>query len=139
MTHLAEADRIAKQIGECNSMRMHFGPTNAILWRLAVGIELDEGGRAYEEVTRASPDIAVLQSKDRAAALHFDLARALVQDGVQRDAEAIRHLDTADGLAPTRIRNDPIARELVRVLDRRARRQVWELESLGNRFGIRGA
>jgi transcriptional regulator with XRE-family HTH domain len=136
MTHLVEADRIAKQIGECNSMRMHFGPTNAGLWRLAVGIELDEGGRAYEEVTRASPNVAVLQSKDRAAALHFDLARALVQDGVQRDAEAIRHLDTADRLAPTRIRNDPIARDLVVMLDRRARRRVWELDSLRNRFGV---
>jgi transcriptional regulator with XRE-family HTH domain len=136
LTHLAEAEGIAKQIGECNSMRMHFGPTNAILWRLAVGIELDEGGRAYEEVTRASPDIAVLQSNDRAAALHFDLARALVQDGACRDAEAIRHLDIADRLAPTRIRNDPIARDLVRTLDRRARRQVWELESLCNRFGL---
>jgi hypothetical protein len=139
MTHLAEAEGIAKQIGECNSMRMHFGPTNAILWRLAVGIELDEGGRACEEVTRASPDLAVLHSKDRAAALHFDLARALVQDGARRDAEAIRHLDIADRLAPTRIRNDPIARDLVRTLDRRARRQVWELKSLSNRFGIRGA
>jgi hypothetical protein len=62
------------------------------VWRLAVGIELDEGGRAYEEVTRASPDIAVLRSKDRAAALHFDLARALVQDGARRDAEAIQHV-----------------------------------------------
>jgi hypothetical protein len=138
MTHLLEADRIAKQVGECNSMRMHFGPTNALLWRLAVGIELDEGGRAYEEVTRASPDLAVLQSKDRTAALHFDLARALVQDGVQRDAEAIRHLDNADRLAPTRIRNDPIARDLVATLYRRARRQAWELDSLRNRFGVGG-
>ncbi|MBV9730941.1 MAG: hypothetical protein JO309_16345, partial [Pseudonocardiales bacterium] len=48
------------------------------------------------------------------------------------------HLDTADRIAPTRIRNDPIARELVVILDRRARRRVWELESLCNRFGIRG-
>jgi hypothetical protein len=36
-----------------------------------------------------------------------------VQDEAHRDAEAIRHLDTADRLAPTRIRNDPIARDLV--------------------------
>lgn len=35
------------------------------------------------------------------------------------NAEAIRHLDTADRLAPTRIRNDPIARDLMRVLKRR--------------------
>jgi transcriptional regulator with XRE-family HTH domain len=136
MTHLGEADRIAKRIGECNSMRMHFGPTNAALWRLAVGIELNEGGQAYEEVTKASPDIAVLHSKDRVASLHFDLARALAQDGALHDVEAIQHLDTADRLAPTRIRNDPIARDLVVTLHRRARRQAWELDSLRNRFGL---
>ncbi|HWR47918.1 MAG TPA: hypothetical protein VN327_09965 [Pseudonocardiaceae bacterium] len=56
-----------------------------------------------------------------------------------RDAEAIHHLNTADRLAPTRTRNDLIARELVLTLDRRARRAVWELDSLRNRFGIGGA
>jgi len=59
-----------------------------------------------------------------------------VQDRSNRDAEAIRHLDTADRLAPIRIRNDPIARDLVLTLLRRARRSVWELDSLRNRFGI---
>ncbi|MBV9163816.1 MAG: hypothetical protein JO281_20205 [Pseudonocardiales bacterium] len=129
--HLAEAERIAARIGECNGMRMHFGPTNIALWRLAVGIELGEGGRAYAEppghrrTWPCSTAMAVLNSKDRASTLAFDLARALVQDGAQRDAEAIRHLDTADRLAPSRIRNDPIARDLVLTLDRRARRQAW--------------
>ncbi len=136
--HLAEAGAIAARIGECNGMRMHFGPTNIALWRLAVGIELDEGGRAYELATRTPPDVAVLNSKCRASALYFDLARALVQDGPHRDVEAIRHLDTADRLAPVRIRNDPIARDLVVTLDRRARRRVWELDSLRHRFGVGG-
>jgi hypothetical protein len=48
----------------------------------------------------------------------------------------LQHLDTADRIAPTRLRNDPIARDLVLTLDRRARRRVWELDSLRNRFGI---
>jgi hypothetical protein len=52
------------------------------------------------------------------------------------DADVIRHLDTADRTAPQRIRNDPIARDLVLTLDRRAKRQAWELDSLRNRFGI---
>ncbi|MGH3803441.1 MAG: hypothetical protein ACRDTD_25590, partial [Pseudonocardiaceae bacterium] len=136
--HLAEAGEIAARIGECNGMRMHFGPTNIVLWRLAVGIELGEGGRAYEAATRTPPDMAMLDSKDRASALSFDLARALVQDGPNRDAEAIRHLDTADRLAPSRIRNDPIARDLIVTLARRAPRRVWELNSLRHRFGIGG-
>ncbi len=137
--HLAEAGKIAARIGERNGLRMHFGPTNVAVWQLGVGIELREGGRAYEMATRMPLDVAVLNSQERSAALYFDLARALVQDGPNRDAEAIRYLDTADRIAPTRIRNDPIARDLVLTLDRRARRRVWELESLGNRFGIRSA
>ena len=117
-------------------MRRHFGPTNVRLWRLGVGVELDEGGRAYEEVTRTLLDPDTLGSRERSSALHLDLARALVQDGPDRDAEAIRHLDTADRLAPQRIRMDPIARELVTDLSQRARRRVWELDSLCNRFGL---
>ncbi|MGH3807400.1 MAG: helix-turn-helix domain-containing protein [Pseudonocardiaceae bacterium] len=134
--HLDEAAVIATRIGNCNGLHMHFGPTNVAVWRLGIGVELDEGGRAYEEATRNPLDVAALGSQERSSALHFDLARALVQDGANRDAEAIRHLDTADRLSPTRFRNDPIARDLVAVLHRRARRQVWELDSLRNRFGI---
>jgi hypothetical protein len=77
-----------------------------------------------------------LASKDRIAALHFDLARSWAQAEGDRDGEALRALDTADRLAPLRIRNDPIARDLVFTLDRRARRRVWELDSLRNRFGV---
>ncbi|MGH3942921.1 MAG: helix-turn-helix domain-containing protein [Pseudonocardiaceae bacterium] len=134
--HLAEAGKIATRIGECNGMRMHFGPTNVAVWQLGIGVELGEGGRAYEIATRMPLDVAALESHERSAALYFDLARALVQDGPNRDAAAIRYLDTADRLAPVRLRNDPIARDLVSVLHRRASRRVWELDSLHNRFGI---
>ncbi len=61
-----------------------------------------------------------------------------MQDGPDRHAEVIRHLDTADRLAPQRTRRHPIARDLVIDLDRRARRRVWELDSLCNRFGLGG-
>jgi transcriptional regulator with XRE-family HTH domain len=137
--HLTEAEGIAARIGECNGLQMHFGPTNVAVWRLGIGIEMGDGGRAYELATRMPLDVAILNSQERSAALYFDMARALVQDGPNRDAEAIRHLDTADRLAPTRIRNDPIARDLVVTLDRRAPRRVWELDSLANRFGTRSA
>jgi hypothetical protein len=45
-------------------------------------------------------------------------------------------IDTADRIAPQRIRNDPLARDLVLTLSRRGRRQVWELNSLCHRFGV---
>ncbi len=41
-----------------------------------------------------------------------------------------------DRLVPQRIRNDPIARDLVLALDQRGKRRVWELDSLKNRFGV---
>lgn len=136
--HLDEAGTIAARIGECNSMRRHFGPTNVALNRLGVGVELGEGGRAYAEITRTPLDVAALGSQTSSSEMHLALACALVQDGPDRHAEAIRHLDTADRMAPQRIRMNPIARELVTDLDRRARRRLWELDSLCNRFGLGG-
>lgn len=136
--HLAEAGVIAARTGERNGMRRHFGPTNVRLNRLGIGVELGEGGRVYEELTRTPPDVESLGSPTAASEMHLDLARAVVQDGQDRDAEAIRHLDTADRLAPQRIRMNPLARDLVATLHRRSRRRVWELESLCNRFGLPG-
>ncbi|MGH3922740.1 MAG: helix-turn-helix domain-containing protein [Pseudonocardiaceae bacterium] len=135
-THLAEAEHLAARIGEHNGMLQHFGPTNVALWRLGIGIELSDSGRAYEETMRAELDLSALDSTEREASLRLNLARALTYSRKDRDTEAIRHLDAADRLAPQRIRMDPIARELLIVLDRRAPRRVWELESLRNRFGL---
>lgn len=50
----------------------------------------------------------VLGSQERSSKTHLDLARALVQDSADRDAEAIRHLDTADRLGSQRIRMNPV-------------------------------
>ncbi|MGH3776648.1 MAG: helix-turn-helix domain-containing protein [Pseudonocardiaceae bacterium] len=134
--HLNEAGTIAGRVGECTGMGRHFGPTNVRMWRLETGVELGEGGRAYAEITQAPLDVEALGSRERSSSLHLDLARALVQDGRDRDTDAIRHLDTADRLAPQRIRMNPVARDLVADLDRRSRRRAWELDSLCNRFGL---
>lgn len=134
--HLDEAARVAVLTGERNGLRQHFGPTNVNVWRVGIGAELGQGPAAAERVEREPIDVDTLGSKDRLAALHLDLARSWAQAEGDRDSDAIRHLDAADRIAPTRIRNDPIARDLVLTLDRRARRRVWELDSLRNRFGV---
>ncbi|MGH3912803.1 MAG: helix-turn-helix domain-containing protein [Pseudonocardiaceae bacterium] len=134
--HLGEARVLAERTGECNTAMQHFGPTNVELWTLAVGVNLGEGPRAYE---RAHPDrinIDCLNSRVRTGFYHLDLARALAQDGGGRDGEAIRHLDLADRTAPVLVRGNTIARELLIELSQRARRRVWELDSLCNRFGV---
>jgi len=125
--HLGEAGRVAALTGERNGLLQHFGPTNVTVWRVAIGVELGHGPAVAERVAREPVDLDVLASNDRIAALEFDLARSWAQAEGARDAEAIRHLDTADRLAPQRIRNDPIARDLVLTLDRRAPRRVWVL------------
>ncbi|MGH3821742.1 MAG: helix-turn-helix domain-containing protein [Pseudonocardiaceae bacterium] len=134
--HLDEAARVAMLTGECNGLWQHFGPTNIAVWRVAIGAELGQGPAVAERVEREPIDLDILRSKDRIAAPHFDLARSWAQAEGHRDNEAIRHLDMADRFAPQRLRNDPIARDLVVTLDRRAPRRVWELDSLRNRFGM---
>lgn len=134
-THLTEARQLAEATGERNAYRYHFGPANVAAWSLAIAVELERGPSVAE--TLDNPEtVAALDSADRRAGVHLDLSRAYAQSGGDRDAAALQHIDTADRIAPTRIRNDPIARDLVLALDRRARRRVWELDSLRNRFGI---
>ncbi len=110
--HLDEAARVAVLTGERNGLLQHFGPTNVNVWRVAVSAELGRGPTAAERVEREPIDLDILGSKDRIAALHFDLARSWAQAEGDRDTEAIRHLDTADRIAPQRLRNDPMARDL---------------------------
>ncbi|MGH3823181.1 MAG: helix-turn-helix domain-containing protein [Pseudonocardiaceae bacterium] len=138
-THLAQAAELARATGERNDLNYHFGSANVAAWSVSIEVELERGPAAAERITAEVPQlIAVLTSADRRAGLHLDIARGWAQAEDDRDVEAIRYVDAADRIAPTRIRNDPIARELVRTLDRRARRRTWELDSLRNRFGLGG-
>lgn len=134
-THLAEARQLAEATGERNAYRYHFGPANVAAWSLAIAVELERGPSVAAQLDTPET-VAALNSADRRGGVHLDLARAYAQSGGDRDAQALLHIDTADRIAPARIRNDPIARDLVLTLDRRARRRVWELDSLRNRFGI---
>lgn len=137
-THLTEARQLAEATGERNAYRYHFGPANVAAWSLAIAVELKRGPSVAETLDACPATVAALDSADRRAGVHLDLSRAYAQAEGARDGDAIRHLDMADRIAPTRIRNDPIAHDLVRDLERRARRRVWELDSLCNRFGIGG-
>lgn len=132
-THLHEAADLARATGERNTLAWHFGPANVAAWSLAIAVERGEGPPHAERLD-AQPISPT--SAGRRSRLHLDLARAYAQAEGARDGAAIRHLDIADRIAPTRIRNDPIARDLVVTLDRRARRRVWELDSLRNRLGV---
>jgi transcriptional regulator with XRE-family HTH domain len=136
--HLDQARVLAGRTGERNTAMLHFGPTTVALWTLSVGVDLGEGPRAYEQAHPDRVDVQSLHSRSRTGFYHFDLARALAQDGETCHDEAIRHLDLADQAAPVRMRNYPIARELTAELIQRAHRQLREVDSLLDRFGLAG-
>jgi transcriptional regulator with XRE-family HTH domain len=135
-THFVEARSLATHTGERNHMRYHFGPTNVAAWELGLAVEAGAGPAVVQRLAAAPIDLSVFGSKGRVAYVRFDIARAWAQADGRHDGEAVSALDAADRLAPVRLRNDPIARDLVATLHRRARRQAWELDSLRNRFGI---
>jgi transcriptional regulator with XRE-family HTH domain len=135
-THLDEARQLAARTGERNAHLYHFGPANVTAWHLAIAVELQRGPSLAATLDTSPTMFAALDSADRRAGYHLELARAWAQSGGDRDALALRHLDAADVIAPQRLRNDPIARELVAALDTRIHRRSWELDSLRYRFGL---
>ncbi|MGH3624106.1 MAG: helix-turn-helix domain-containing protein, partial [Sciscionella sp.] len=99
--HLDHAADLARRTGEGNALLQHFGPTNVATWGVNVAVELGRGPATAERIDTDLPRLlATFGSAVRGGALHFDLARAWAQAGGARDAEAIRHLDAADLLAP---------------------------------------
>jgi transcriptional regulator with XRE-family HTH domain len=131
--HLGEAARIAVHTGESNAYE-HFGMSYVAIWRLRVGVELQEGGRAYERAHTANIDPARL-SAHNTISLHLYSARALAQEGGRRDEDAARHLYLADRSGPHRVRYLPMANQVFAELDSRAPRNSWRLESLRDSFG----
>jgi transcriptional regulator with XRE-family HTH domain len=137
--HLDAASELARHAGEGNVLLQHFGPVNVATWGVNVAVELGRGPATAESMHADVPRLLdTFGSAVRGGALYFDLARAYAQAEGDRDREAIECLDAADRMAPQYVRPDPMARDLVLTLDRRARRRVWELDSLRNRFGVGG-
>lgn len=132
--HLDEATVIARHTGERNTLQWRFGESNIKNWRLAVAVESGHGPDVAERIETEPPPQHV--TAGRRSRFHLDMARAYAQAGGDRDIPAIRHLDAADRIAAGRTRVDPMARELVLSMRRRAKRSVWELDSLARRFGI---
>jgi hypothetical protein len=136
--HLSEASALADRTGERNTQLQHFGPVNVALWNVALSVEMGNGLAAAEAAEADPIPVEVLGSTLRAANLSLDLARGWAQAGGDRDDRALRALDAADRAAPALVRNHPLARETFSELYGRARRRVWELDSLRQRFNLAG-
>lgn len=113
---LGRATRAADQLGEdANYWQTGFGPTNVELHRLSAALDL--GDVAY--VVDRGPGVAVNHMPTERGVSHMiDVARALSL--VARDDEALDYLLTAERAAPTMVRHNPVVRETVKAMHRRA-------------------
>jgi transcriptional regulator with XRE-family HTH domain len=132
--HVAEATAVAERTGEGGFAQLCFGPTNIGFWRVAIAVELGEGGRVGEIARTIRPQ--TITSKSRQAAFWSELGRGYAQD--RRDDRAVQAIHIAERLAPQRIRASTTVRETVGNILRRARRESGgrELRSLARRIGV---
>jgi hypothetical protein len=132
--HVAEATKVAERTGEGSFAQLCFGPTNIGFWRVAIAVELGEGGRVGEIARTIRPE--VIPSRSRQAAFWSDVGRGYAQD--RRDQQAVQAIHVAERLAPQRIRASTTVRETVGDILRRARRESGgrELRSLARRIGV---
>ncbi|MGH3800481.1 MAG: helix-turn-helix domain-containing protein [Pseudonocardiaceae bacterium] len=136
-THLAEASvlaaRMDTEVGTWAGMM--FGPTNVGIWKTEIALELREPGQALDAAKTAHPEL--LPAASHQAGFWADVGRALVTEKKTRD-KAVGVLVHAEQLAPQRIRNDVVVREVVAGLLRQVRREAGgrELRGLAWRMGI---
>jgi hypothetical protein len=113
---LSRASDAAARLGrDANYWQTGFGPTNVELHRVSVALEL--GDVAY--VAEHGPDVrADHVQPERRVSLLIDVARALSLSA--RDDDALTTLLEAEREAPQLVRHNPMVRETVRAMHRRA-------------------
>jgi transcriptional regulator with XRE-family HTH domain len=135
-THLSEASALAETLDSDISpwANLHFGRTNVSFWRVAIGVELDQGAKIAEIASTVRPEPMPFK---RQASFWLDYARGLATERTTRE-QALMALLRAEKLAPQYIHNNAFAREAVAGLLHTARRDAGsrELRSLAWRMGL---
>ncbi|GIG85194.1 helix-turn-helix domain-containing protein [Plantactinospora endophytica] len=140
--HLAEASREAEGLGEpedgAGFNHCGFGPTNVGLWEMSIAAECGEYGRVLELSRSVRPD--ALRAAIRHSSYWMDLGRALAHSG-RSDREALVAFMRAERAAPAPFALNPLARDAVLTMVRRARRRSVseDLRILARRFGVDAA
>jgi hypothetical protein len=130
-SHLADAKRIAQQLGTDRNFDTEFGPTNVRLHTVAVAVDLGDAGEALDvahgiDATGLSPE--------RQARLLVYVGRAHAQR--RHAGEALAALLDAERLAPEQVRSHHLARTTVAdLLDQFGRRPPDQLLALARRCG----
>jgi transcriptional regulator with XRE-family HTH domain len=133
---LDRADRLAAELAEDgNYAWTAFGPTNVAIHRVAVAAELGDPGEAIRAADAVDERRLPDGLASRRAQVHLDLAWAHAQR--KRDAEATLHLLEAERIAPSAIRHNVIAQEMVREMLARAKKsRTSALSELAARAGL---
>ena len=135
---LSEAAAIASRVPDQPMTNWQsFSTTNVNIWRVSVGVERGETGRAMLKLAeQVSLDALPLQSSRRADFL-ADVGRSLARESGTRE-KAVRWLRRAEEAAPQRIRNSGPARETVAYLLNRASAAAGgpELRGMAARMGM---
>jgi hypothetical protein len=113
---LDRAERAADRLGEdANYWQTAFGPTNVVLHRIAAALDLGDLTYVAEHGHRVD---AAHMPTERRVCKQMDVARAHSLLG--QDEAAIDALLTAEQEAPQLVRHNPVVRETVREVHRRA-------------------
>jgi transcriptional regulator with XRE-family HTH domain len=133
-TYMDEAKRIAAATGDTMTLSLFFGPTNIQIWEISM--ETDGGDPARAVALARGTEPARVPHVGRQVTYHVDTGRALAYLG--RDDDALMMLMTAERLAPTRVRADPLVWETARdVVERRKRKAVPpEVRAFCGRLGV---
>ncbi|MFH8559106.1 helix-turn-helix domain-containing protein [Streptomyces celluloflavus] len=114
-----------------------FSAGNVQIHAISVALEMHEQSKALSISRRTSPDLVGSLPNSRQGHHHMDLARAWLWDG-NRD-NALKELETAEGIAPQLIRNHPIARSTLRSIVYAERASTREkLRRMSDRFHLDG-
>ena len=135
---MEEAEAVATQLPDDPPGNWEqFSATNVGVWKVAVGVERGESGRAVLERARnVNADLLAKKSSRRAAFL-ADVGRGLAREPRTR-IEAVRWLRQAEEAAPQRVRNSSAVRETVAFLLNRATAASAgrELHGIAARMGV---
>jgi hypothetical protein len=130
---LDDARTTAATLGEDrNDGWQTFGPTNAAVHRVSVALELGDPDRALDAARDVDP--GRLLTLERQATHRVHVAHALSMR--RRDEEAYRQLVAAERLNPEGLPHDTLAREIVRAISRRRRREIAGLRGLATRLRV---
>jgi hypothetical protein len=137
--HMDAAEAEARTLGDpedgAGFNRSCVGPTNVGLWRMSVAAELGEYGHVVEMARTVNP--GPLRMANRRQAYWMTLGTALAHSG-RTDKEALIAFMRAERAAPTLFALNPLARESIALMARRARRRSIseDLRILSRRLGI---